>query len=289
MQGKRLPPWIKSNELWSEQTNSVRKLLKDLKLHTVCLEARCPNLGECYSSGTATFLILGNICTRNCRFCAVEHGIPEKLDPEEPARVAKAVSILGLKFAVLTSVTRDDLPDGGAEHYAQTIKAIKKEVPGCYVEVLVPDFQGKEKALIKVLESSPEVFAHNVETVPRLYSKVRPKANYERSLTVLKRAKSIAPQVVIKSGFMVGLGEKRHEIQALLQDLRENGCEIVTIGQYLRPRLDLLPVSKYYTPEEFSEFKEEARKLGFTQVESGPLVRSSYHAEKLFRELKLNH
>jgi len=284
-----LPPWIKSNELWSEQTNSVRKLLKDLKLHTVCLEARCPNLGECYSSGTATFLILGNICTRNCRFCAVEHGIPEKLDPEEPARVAKAVSILGLKFAVLTSVTRDDLPDGGAEHYAQTIKAIKKEVPGCYVEVLVPDFQGKEKALIKVLESSPEVFAHNVETVPRLYSKVRPKANYERSLTVLKRAKSIAPQVVIKSGFMVGLGEKRHEIQALLQDLRENGCEIVTIGQYLRPRLDLLPVSKYYTPEEFSEFKEEARKLGFTQVESGPLVRSSYHAEKLFRELKLNH
>jgi lipoic acid synthetase len=289
MQGKRLPPWIKSNELWSEQTNSVRKLLKDLKLHTVCLEARCPNLGECYSSGTATFLILGNICTRNCRFCAVEHGIPEKLDPEEPARVAKAVSILGLKFAVLTSVTRDDLPDGGAEHYAQTIKAIKKEVPGCYVEVLVPDFQGEEKALIKVLESSPEVFAHNVETVPRLYSKVRPKANYERSLTVLKRAKSIAPQVVIKSGFMVGLGEKRHEIQALLQDLRENGCEIVTIGQYLRPRLDLLPVSKYYTPEEFSEFKEEARKLGFTQVESGPLVRSSYHAEKLFRELKLNH
>lgn len=284
-----MPPWIKSNELWSEQTNSVRKLLKDLKLHTVCLEARCPNLGECYSSGTATFLILGNICTRNCRFCAVEHGIPEKLDPEEPARVAKAVSILGLKFAVLTSVTRDDLPDGGAEHYAQTIKAIKKEVPGCYVEVLVPDFQGKEKALIKVLESSPEVFAHNVETVPRLYSKVRPKANYERSLTVLKRAKSIAPQVVIKSGFMVGLGEKRHEIQALLQDLRENGCEIVTIGQYLRPRLDLLPVSKYYTPEEFSEFKEEARKLGFTQVESGPLVRSSYHAEKLFRELKLNH
>jgi len=284
-----LPPWIKSNELWSEQTNSVRKLLKDLKLHTVCLEARCPNLGECYSSGTATFLILGNICTRNCRFCAVEHGIPEKLDPEEPARVAKAVSILGLKFAVLTSVTRDDLPDGGAEHYAQTIKAIKKEVPGCYVEVLVPDFQGEEKASIKVLESSPEVFAHNVETVPRLYSKVRPKANYERSLTVLKRAKSIAPQVVIKSGFMVGLGEKRHEIQALLQDLRENGCEIVTIGQYLRPRLDLLPVSKYYTPEEFSEFKEEARKLGFTQVESGPLVRSSYHAEKLFRELKLNH
>jgi lipoic acid synthetase len=289
MQGKRLPPWIKSNELWSEQTNSVRKLLKDLKLHTVCLEARCPNLGECYSSGTATFLILGNICTRNCHFCAVEHGIPEKLDPEEPARVAKAVSILGLKFAVLTSVTRDDLPDGGAEHYAQTIKAIKKEVPGCYVEVLVPDFQGEEKALIKVLESSPEVLAHNVETVPRLYSKVRPKANYERSLTVLKRAKSIAPQVVIKSGFMVGLGEKRHEIQALLQDLRENGCEIVTIGQYLRPRLDLLPVSKYYTPEEFSEFKEEARKLGFTQVESGPLVRSSYHAEKLFRELKLNH
>lgn len=284
-----MPPWIKSNELWSEQTNSVRKLLKDLKLHTVCLEARCPNLGECYSSGTATFLILGNICTRNCRFCAVEHGIPEKLDPEEPARVAKAVSILGLKFAVLTSVTRDDLPDGGAEHYAQTIKAIKKEVPGCYVEVLVPDFQGEEKASIKVLESSPEVFAHNVETVPRLYSKVRPKANYERSLTVLKRAKSIAPQVVIKSGFMVGLGEKRHEIQALLQDLRENGCEIVTIGQYLRPRLDLLPVSKYYTPEEFSEFKEEARKLGFTQVESGPLVRSSYHAEKLFRELKLNH
>lgn len=281
-----MPSWIKSNELWSERANRIRILLKNLKLHTVCLEAKCPNLGECYSSGTATFLILGNICTRNCRFCAVEHGRPENLDPEEPARVAKAVSSLGLKFAVLTSVTRDDLPDGGAEHYAQTVKAIREENPECHVEVLVPDFQGEEKSLIRVLESSPDVFAHNVETVPRLYSKVRPKANFERSLMVLRRAKSIFPNILTKSGFMVGLGETRQEIQALLQDLRATGCEILTIGQYLRPRLNLLPVSKYYAPEEFLELEEEARKTGFLKVESGPLVRSSYHAEELFRELR---
>jgi lipoic acid synthetase len=284
MQGKKLPPWIKSNNLWSNETNNLRRLLRDFKLHTVCEEARCPNLGECYSSGTATFLILGNVCTRNCRFCAVEHGFPEKPDPAEPMRVAQAVNRLGLKFVVLTSVTRDDLPDGGACHYAETVRAIRAENPGCYVEVLVPDFQGQEKPLAQVLESSPDVFAHNVETVPRLYSKVRPQANYSRSLGVLRKASSFSSKASIKSGFMVGLGETRSEIRSLLYDLRENGCQIVTIGQYLRPRLDLLPVSKFYTPEEFQELKEEALKSGFSQVESGPLVRSSYHAERLFRK-----
>lgn len=284
MQGKKLPPWIKSNNLWSNETNNLRRLLRDFKLHTVCEEARCPNLGECYSSGTATFLILGHFCTRNCRFCAVEHGSPEKPDPAEPMRVAQAVNRLGLKFVVLTSVTRDDLPDGGAWHYAETVRAIKAENPGCYVEVLVPDFQGHEKPLAQVLESSPDVFAHNVETVPRLYSKVRPQANYSRSLGVLRKASSFSSKALIKSGFMVGLGETRSEIRSLLYDLRENGCQIVTIGQYLRPRLDLLPVSKFYTPEEFQELKEEALKSGFSQVESGPLVRSSYRAERLFRK-----
>ncbi|MCR4429044.1 MAG: lipoyl synthase [Caldiserica bacterium] len=285
MAKKRLPPWIKSNSLWSPEANELRSLLKGLSLHTVCQEARCPNMGECFSRGTATFLILGDTCTRNCRFCAVNHGSPLPPDPFEPQRVGQAVKKLGLKFAVITSVTRDDLTDGGAHHFAKTVLAIREANPVCLIEVLVPDFQGDAKAIGKVLESSPEVFGHNVETVPRLYPLVRPGADYQRSLSILKFAGNFSnSKTIVKSGFMVGLGETREEIRQLLEDLREAGCKAVTIGQYLRPRIDLLPVSRYYTPEEFQELKEEAYALGFFNVESGPLVRSSYHAERVFQK-----
>jgi lipoic acid synthetase len=283
MELKRLPPWIRSRYPLGEQASQVRKALRGLKLHTVCEEARCPNLGECFSAGTATFLILGNTCTRNCRFCAVDHGIPSPPDSFEPERVAQATKLMNLKYAVITSVTRDDLSDGGAELYLKTIESIRLLNPPCKVEVLVPDFRGKESSLSQLMAAEPDVFAHNVETVPRLYPEVRPGASYQRSLKVLEKACELSSKALIKTGFMVGLGESLEEIEGLLSDLKEHGCQIVTIGQYLRPRLDLLPVSKYYSPAEFEAFRKVALSFGFLEVESGPLVRSSYHAERQFR------
>ena len=252
--------------------------MKEWKLHTVCEEARCPNIGECWAHGTATFMLLGDVCTRNCGFCAVKHGRPLSVDPEEPRRVAGAVSALGLRHVVITSVDRDDLPDGGASQFARTAEAIKETVPGCSVEVLIPDFQGNEAALRTVLEAPIDVLNHNVETVPRLYRRVRPGARYERSLELLDRAKRIRPDVRTKTGLMLGLGEERPEVVGVLRDLVAIRCDILTLGQYLQPTARHLPVVRYVPPEEFSELRKEALAMGFRYVESGPLVRSSYHA-----------
>lgn len=275
-----LPSWIKRRFPPQEEWESVQRLLRTLALHTVCESARCPNIGECFRRGTATFLILGNVCTRSCRFCAVAKGTPGPLDPEEPERVAEAAQRLNLKHVVVTSVTRDDLPDGGAGHFAATIGAIRRVLPQATVEVLVPDFQGKEEALDTVLAARPDVLNHNVETVPRLYPSVRPQAHYERSLWLLKRAKEKAPGILTKSGLMVGLGETREEVEGVLRDLRGVQCDIVTIGQYLRPSVRHLPVAAYIPPEEFAYYREYALRLGFLGVASGPFVRSSYRAEE---------
>lgn len=273
------PPWIRVRLAQGPNYQEVKGLLAGLGLHTVCQEAHCPNMGECFESRTATFLILGPVCTRNCRFCAVDGGQPLPLDPLEPRRVAEAVRILGLRYAVVTSVTRDDLPDGGAAQFARTIRAIRQECPGCGVEVLIPDFQGSAEALGAVLEAGPDVLNHNVETVSRLYPLVRPQANYGRSLGLLKRAREIGNGLT-KSGLMVGLGETWEEVLAVIADLREAGCDLLTIGQYLRPSPQHLPIHRYYTPEEFERLAEEGRALGFRHVEAAPLVRSSYHARK---------
>ncbi|MBC7218475.1 MAG: lipoyl synthase [Candidatus Caldatribacterium sp.] len=275
-----LPSWIKRRFPPQEEWERVQKLLRTLALHTVCESARCPNLGECFRRGTATFLILGDTCTRSCRFCAVGKGIPKPPDPEEPERVAEAARKLNLRHVVVTSVTRDDLPDGGAGHFAETIRAIRRTLPQATVEVLVPDFLGSEEALDTVLAARPDVLNHNVETVPRLYPLVRPQADYRRSLWLLARAKEKAPEMLTKSGLMVGLGETREEVEAVLRDLREVSCDIVTIGQYLRPSVHHLPVSAYIPPEEFEYYREYALRLGFSGVASGPFVRSSYRAEE---------
>lgn len=275
-----LPSWIKRRFPPQEEWEGVQKLLRTLALHTVCESARCPNIGECFRRGTATFLILGNVCTRSCRFCAVAKGTPGPPDPEEPERVAEAARQLNLKHVVVTSVTRDDLPDGGAGHFAATIVAIRRVLPQATVEVLVPDFQGKEEALNTVLAARPDVLNHNVETVPRLYPSVRPQANYKRSLWLLGRAKEKAPDILTKSGLMVGLGETREEVEGVLKDLRSVQCDIVTIGQYLRPSVRHLPVASYIPPEEFEYYREYALRLGFLGVASGPFVRSSYRAEE---------
>lgn len=275
-----LPSWIKRRFPPQEEWEDVQKLLRTLALHTVCESARCPNIGECFRRGTATFLILGNVCTRSCRFCAVEKGVPKPLDPEEPERVAEAAKRLNLKHVVVTSVTRDDLPDGGAHHFAATIAALRRVLPQATVEVLVPDFQGKEEALDVVLAARPHVLNHNVETVPRLYPFVRPQADYVRSLWLLGRVKDKAPDVLTKSGLMVGLGETRAEVEGVLHDLRDVRCDIVTIGQYLRPSMRHLPVAAYLPPEEFEYYREYGLRLGFLGVASGPFVRSSYRAEE---------
>lgn len=275
-----LPSWIKRRFPPQEEWERVQKLLRTLALHTVCESARCPNLGECFRRGTATFLILGNVCTRSCRFCAVGKGIPLPPDPEEPERVAEAAKRLYLKHVVVTSVTRDDLPDGGAGHFAATILAIRQALPQATVEVLVPDFQGSEEALDTVLAARPEVLNHNLETVPRLYPLVRPQADYARSLRLLEKAKNKAPGILTKSGLMVGLGETRKEVEEVLRDLRKARCDIVTIGQYLRPSVHHLPVASYVPPEEFEYYREYALRLGFSGVASGPFVRSSYKAEE---------
>jgi lipoic acid synthetase len=283
---KHKPEWLRRRFSYKSSVTEVNDLLVDLNLNTVCQEAHCPNQLECFGNHTATFMILGDHCSRNCTFCAVAFGPQDPPNPDEPRRVAEAVSHLGLKYVVLTSVTRDDLSDGGAAHFASTIRAIREIGDEISVEVLVPDFQGSAKALAAVLAAEPAVLNHNVETVPRLYPAVRPQADYERSLQLLAEVKRLTRDTVSKSGFMVGLGEKREEVSSLMRDLREVGCDLVTIGQYLRPSKDHHPVVEYIPPNIFQTYKIEAQSLGFLGVASGPYVRSSYHAEKLYRRAR---
>ena len=275
---RRHPPWLKVRAPGGEGFAATLTTMKELRLHTVCQEARCPNVGECWANKTATLMLLGDTCTRNCSFCAVTHGRPLPVDPDEPRRVAEAVARLGLRHVVVTSVNRDDLPDGGAAHFAATARAIKGLLPQCRVEVLIPDFQGNLAAVRTVLGAPIDILNHNVETVPRLYRRVRPGAHYERSLSVLRVVHGAREDCLSKAGLMLGLGEQRAELTMVFEDLRRVGCDILTLGQYLRPSPDHLPVERYVPPEEFSQLRDEALSMGFRHVESGPLVRSSYHA-----------
>ena len=275
---RRHPDWIKVKAPGNPNYLRLKKLMREKNLHTVCEEARCPNIGECWGNKTATFLILGDTCTRGCRFCAIDKGKPLALDPEEPRNVALTVKDLGLDHIVVTSVNRDDLPDGGATHFAKTVFWIKSLNPGIRVELLIPDFEGNRKALETVVNSGIEILNHNIETVPRLYGKVRPGHTYECSVQILKTAKEMRPAVLTKTGMMLGVGESREEVMTTLRELRENNVDIVTLGQYLQPSPKLLKVERYLHPDEFKEFKIAGDKLGFRHVESGPLVRSSYHA-----------
>ncbi len=277
------PPWIRVRLPSGESYGRVKALMRSKSLHTVCEEARCPNMAECWSSGTATFLILGEICTRNCRFCAVSSGVPRPWNPEEPDKILQAVTVMELRHVVVTSVTRDDLPDGGASAFSRTIEVLRGGVPRCSVEVLIPDFGGDRKALEKVLKAEPHILAHNMETVGRLYGKVRPGANYGRSLEILRLAAAWGGNFAVKSGIMVGLGEHRREILQVMDDLRSAGCQILTIGQYLSPGGKHLPVERFWSPEEFEELRTLALGKGFLWVESAPLVRSSYHAHEQTR------
>jgi lipoic acid synthetase len=280
---KGKPRWLRRRLPSGPEYEQVRDLIKKGRLHTVCQEAACPNQFECFSNHTATFLIMGDRCTRNCRFCNVETGTrPAPLDSDEPARVAEAVEQLGLHYVVITSVTRDDLPDGGAGHFAATIHEIRKRRPDSVIEVLIPDFLGDAAALRTVLDAGPDVLNHNIETVARLYPQVRPQAVYRRSLALLEAVSRHRPAIPPKSGLMVGLGETLQEIRQTLTDLRQSGCRFLTIGQYLQPTLDHLPVRRYVTPEEFEELGDVARGMGFEAVASGPFVRSSYHAREMY-------
>lgn len=276
------PAWLKRRLPTGPDFESLRGLIDQGELHTVCQEAHCPNIWECFSRQTATFLIMGSQCTRNCRFCAVSSAPVQPLDPGEPERVAQAAAKMGLKYIVITSVTRDDLPDGGAAHFAATITAIHQQLPQAKIEVLIPDFKGNAKALETVLKAGVEVLNHNIETVPRLYAQVRPQADYRQSLTLLERARRLDPGTATKSGLMLGLGETAEEVQSVLEDLIQSGCHFLTIGQYLQPSTDHLPVERYIPPEEFEEWRKTALDLGFKGVASGPFVRSSYHAKDLF-------
>jgi lipoyl synthase len=276
------PDWLKVRAPGSENYHRLKGLMRALGLHTVCEEANCPNIGECWHHGTATFMILGDTCTRSCGYCNVVHGAPKPADPDEPANVGRAIQTLALDYVVITSVDRDDLADCGAAQFAQTIAETRARVPRCRVEVLIPDFKGDERALRTVLDAAPDVLNHNIETVARLYRTARPGGRYDRALQLLDRARSYAPHIPTKSGLMVGLGEEWDELVTTLRDLRGAGCQIVTIGQYLRPSLANLPMIRYYTPSEFGELKRIALDLGFDHVESGPLVRSSYHAHEQY-------
>ncbi len=275
---RRHPEWIKVRAPYGEAFFETKRLVHNLQLHTVCEEAHCPNVGECWSHHTATFMLLGDVCTRNCAFCAVAHGRPAAVDPHEPLRVAEAVVRLGLRHIVVTSVDRDDLGDGGAGQFARTAEAIKRRVPDCTIEVLVPDFQGDPAAVQTVVDAPIDILNHNTETVPRLYKRVRPGAKYERSLELLRRAKQRRPTLLTKTGLMLGLGEEHDELLAVFADIAATGCNILTLGQYLRPSGSHLAVERYVSPAEFVALREEALPLGFRHVESGPLVRSSYHA-----------
>ncbi len=282
----RKPEWLKVRVPTGENYFELKQLMRGLGLHTVCESARCPNVGECWAHRTATFMILGDLCTRRCGFCAVPKGLPQgELDWEEPERVAQAASQMGLKYVVVTSVDRDDLKDGGATIFAGTIEALRQRSADCQVEVLIPDFRGSDEALEIVLRARPDVLNHNLETVPRLYPVARRGSRYERSLRLLRRSREIAPSIRTKSGLMVGLGETFEEMLAVLKDLGGVGVDIVTIGQYLRPSGEQLPVARFYSPQEFSLLKQEGRRLGIRHVESGPLVRSSYHAHEQTQQL----
>jgi len=274
------PEWLKVRFPGGPEYLRLKGLMREQRLHTVCEEARCPNIGECWEAGTATFMILGDTCTRACAFCAVKSGRPLPLDMGEPLRVAQAVRRMGVRHAVVTSVNRDDEPDGGAAVFAATIRWIRRLSPGASVEVLIPDFEGNWDALAAVMAARPDILNHNTETVPRLYRRVRPKARYERSLELLRRAREMAPDGITKTGVMVGLGETRDELLTVMADLAGVGCDVLTVGQYLRPSQKHAPVERYYRPEEFEELAEEGRRLGLRHVEAGPLVRSSYHAER---------
>jgi lipoyl synthase len=274
------PEWLKARAPVGENFRQLKKLARGLGLHTVCESAQCPNIGECWNHGTATFMLLGDICTRRCGFCAVPKGKPQAIDYEEPGRVAEAVATLGIKHAVVTSVNRDDDNVGGARIFAETIRHIRALAPGCRVEVLIPDFQGLEEPLRIVLDANPDVLNHNTETVPRLYRAVRSGARYKRTLDLLETAKKFSPGMVTKTGVMVGLGETSEELIEVFADLAARSVDILTVGQYLRPSRDHLPIARFYTPDEFRMLKDEALALGFRHVESGPLVRSSYHAHE---------
>ena len=279
---ERRPLWLKKRLVISSRQDRVREILKDLNLHTVCQSALCPNISECFGKGTATFMILGNICTRNCRFCAVTTGEPQPVDNDEPKRLSVAVRKLGLKHVVITSVTRDDLSDGGATHFAKTIDELHKEVPETTVEVLTPDFQGNEEALKTVILSRPDIFNHNLETVPRLYPMARHKADYRRSLRILNKAKELNPEIPTKSGIMLGLGEERSEVSEVMRDLRDVDCSILTVGQYLSPSKSHTRIKKYVHPEVFLDIEREAKELGFLYAACSPFVRSSFNAAEAF-------
>jgi len=281
---RRLPPWLKRRIPAGAKLHEVTNLLSELSLTTVCDGAHCPNRGECFAKGTATFMILGDHCTRNCRFCAVPHGQPPLPDATEPGRVAEACARLKLRYVVITSVTRDDLPDGGADHFARTIEAVRRRVGDARIEVLTPDFQGDHAAADTVLAAGPDVFNHNVETVPRLYEAVRPRADYRRSLDVLAYAAASGAGVVTKSGLMVGLGETAEEVGEVMGDLRRARCDVLTIGQYLAPSSDHLPVARFVEPARFDAWRAEGEAMGFAAVAAGPFVRSSYNAEQVFRD-----
>jgi len=275
---RRLPPWFHVALRPGPDYGDVRRTLDALGLHTICEEARCPNLWECWNNRTATFLILGDICTRRCHYCSVQTGRPLPVDPDEPARVARAVQALGLRHAVITSVNRDELPDGGASVFVETIQQIRRAVPDCTIEILIPDFEGSGAALATVVEAKPDIVNHNIETVRRLFPAIRPQGRYERSLQLLADAGRMGART--KSGLIIGMGENTHEIHEVMGDLRETGCDILTVGQYLQPTRAHLPVARFYDPADFAALKADGLALGFSQVESGPLVRSSYHAER---------
>jgi lipoic acid synthetase len=277
------PPWLKRRLPTGSTYEKIRQVLKRSHLHTVCQEAKCPNLWECFSHETATFLILGDRCTRNCRFCAVEHGPDGPPDPDEPARVAEAVHDMKLGYVVVTSVTRDDLQDGGADHFVQTIRKIREQTPGTHIEILIPDFQGHTAALDTVIGAHPDVINHNMETIRRLYPLVRPEADFERSLFVIRYIADQKPDIPIKSGLMLGLGETRKELIETLENLMEAGCSMLTLGQYMQPSKSHLDVIRYVPPDEFDELKDIAHRIGFKKVASGPFVRSSYHAKVMYQ------
>ncbi len=279
------PAWLRARAPGGLNYARLTGIMRGLDLHTVCEEAHCPNIGECWDSGTATFMILGDVCTRRCGFCAVKTGRPPTLDLEEPERVAGAVEKMGLAHAVITSVNRDELPDGGSGIFAETIRAVRRRMPDTSIEVLIPDFLGDEASLVRVLEAGPDILDHNTETVPRLYREVRPSARYERTLALIERARRwsgerTGARMLVKSGVMLGLGEEPEETRQTMRDLVAHGCQILTLGQYLRPSLQHLPVKRYLPPEEFEQYRQDGLAMGFTHVESGPLVRSSYHARE---------
>ncbi len=285
----RKPDWLKVRFPAGERYQQLKSLMRDNGLHAICEDAKCPNIAECWNAGTATFMILGDVCTRSCGFCSVTTGRPHELDVLEPFRLAQAVQTLRLDYVVITSVNRDDLESGGAEMFAACIRAIRRNDPAVRVEVLIPDFKGNWDALQQVVDARPFVLNHNIETAARLYPQVRPQARYERSLELIRRAKDAAPEMLTKSGFMVGLGETQDELFGVMRDLRKHGCDIVTIGQYLRPTLQHLPVDRYYDPSEYEAFRAYGREIGLRHVEAGPLVRSSYHAEKQSAKRAVSH